>query len=319
MTTLESPLGPYVAHYPLLPRPPAPAYLAERLGQDSAARVAGRDREASPLERHVYEMVLLDTLVHELNTVRGLLGEPDRLEYVSLAEQTRDRDAAVSGGLPRAIHWIDLPGIARYTMEFALYAPDRRVTLSFPSPFLRGEPAVLGDRGRRGGHRALVAHRGDRLLRERLPGRAGGVPRQRHRRHAPVTSGRDGLRDIALCQAIIECHRPGRAGRRPTAPADTARKDGEVSTQPAGCAPWTPARGRQRETPAAGIAVANAPVSYGAFEITVGHDPNVPDGTSVLDQVAAAGYAGIDLGPVGYLGRGARPGGAAGRAGLEPG
>ena len=58
----------------------------------------------------------------------------------------------------------------------------------------------------------------------------------------------------------------------------------------------------------AGIAVANAPVSYGAFEITVGHDPDVPDGISVLDQVAAAGYAGIDLGPVGYLGRGTRLG-----------
>jgi inosose dehydratase len=59
--------------------------------------------------------------------------------------------------------------------------------------------------------------------------------------------------------------------------------------------------------PAAGgprITVANAPVSYGAFEITIGHDPNVPDGISVLDQVAAAGYAGIDLGPVGYLGSG---------------
>src|SRR5271154_3459791 len=45
------------------------------------------------------------------------------------------------------------------------------------------------------------------------------------------------------------------------------------------------------------IAVANAPVSYGAFELTVGHDPDVPDGESVLSQVAAAGYAGIDLGP----------------------
>jgi inosose dehydratase len=53
-----------------------------------------------------------------------------------------------------------------------------------------------------------------------------------------------------------------------------------------------------------GIAVANAPVSYGAFELTVGRDPNVPDGLSVLDQVAGAGYAGIDLGPVGYLGSG---------------
>ena len=53
------------------------------------------------------------------------------------------------------------------------------------------------------------------------------------------------------------------------------------------------------------VAIANAPVSYGAFELTVGIDPSVPDGTAVLDEVAAAGYAGIDLGPVGYLGRGA--------------
>jgi inosose dehydratase len=47
--------------------------------------------------------------------------------------------------------------------------------------------------------------------------------------------------------------------------------------------------------------VANAPVSYGAFEVTVGIDPNVPDASMVLDEVAAAGYAGIDLGPIGYL------------------
>jgi inosose dehydratase len=34
----------------------------------------------------------------------------------------------------------------------------------------------------------------------------------------------------------------------------------------------------------------------------------VPDGTRVLDQVAEAGYTGIDLGPVGYLGTGERLG-----------
>jgi inosose dehydratase len=54
-----------------------------------------------------------------------------------------------------------------------------------------------------------------------------------------------------------------------------------------------------------GILIANAPVSYGAFELTVGIDPNVPDASLVLDEVAGAGYAGIDLGPVGYLGDGA--------------
>lgn len=52
------------------------------------------------------------------------------------------------------------------------------------------------------------------------------------------------------------------------------------------------------------IVIANAPVSYGAFELTVGILPDVPDGAAVLDEVAAAGYAGIDLGPLGYFGYG---------------
>ncbi len=53
-----------------------------------------------------------------------------------------------------------------------------------------------------------------------------------------------------------------------------------------------------------GIRVANAPISYGAFELTVGIDPNVPDGIGILDEVSTSGYSGIDLGPVGYLGEG---------------
>src|SRR2546430_5278325 len=57
-------------------------------------------------------------------------------------------------------------------------------------------------------------------------------------------------------------------------------------------------------TEAAMVVIANAPVSYGAFELTVGILPDVPDGDAVLDEVAGAGYAGIDLGPVGYLGNG---------------
>jgi inosose dehydratase len=64
--------------------------------------------------------------------------------------------------------------------------------------------------------------------------------------------------------------------------------------------PLADERGQARRL--ADVVLANAPVSYGAFEITVGVDPNVPDPVTLLDWVAGAGYAGIDLGPVGYLG-----------------
>lgn len=50
------------------------------------------------------------------------------------------------------------------------------------------------------------------------------------------------------------------------------------------------------------IRVANAPCSYGAFEITLGVVPNVPAPDAVLAAIADAGYAGTELGPPGYLG-----------------
>jgi inosose dehydratase len=50
------------------------------------------------------------------------------------------------------------------------------------------------------------------------------------------------------------------------------------------------------------IRIANAPVSFGAFEVTVGVLPHVPNPLVVLDSIAAAGYSGTELGPPGYLG-----------------
>ena len=50
------------------------------------------------------------------------------------------------------------------------------------------------------------------------------------------------------------------------------------------------------------IRVANAPCSYGAFEITVGVLPNVPGPEEVLAAITDAGYEGTELGPSGYLG-----------------
>jgi inosose dehydratase len=53
------------------------------------------------------------------------------------------------------------------------------------------------------------------------------------------------------------------------------------------------------------VRVANAPLSYGAFEMTVGSAFPVPDPEDVLAAIGGAGYSGTDLGPPGYLGEGA--------------
>jgi predicted dehydrogenase len=216
VTTLESPFRPYVAHYPLLRSAPLTDDVASQLLAASAASVNAAIGQAGELERSVYHDVLLDTLVHEINSVRGLLGEPDRLDYVDLSEQ-QVTVMLRYGDLRAAILWVDLPGIARYQMEFALYAPQRRVTLAFPSPFLRNEPASLvvegGDVGTARSWRS-----------EEVVGYESGFRRELEAFHScvttgavPATSGRDGLADVALCQAIISCHRTGKPVLNPTA------------------------------------------------------------------------------------------------------
>jgi inosose dehydratase len=49
--------------------------------------------------------------------------------------------------------------------------------------------------------------------------------------------------------------------------------------------------------------VAAAPCSYGVFEITADR-PDLPDGPALVEAMADAGYAGSELGPPGYFGRG---------------
>jgi predicted dehydrogenase len=219
VTTMESPMEPYIGHYGLLPPAVMPAGLAGRLKAEHDAAIGTAIGDgASDFERHIYHQVLLDSMVHELNAVRGLLGEPDRLDYVSA------RDGGITammqfGEVPVNFNWIDLPGIARYEMEFAFFAPDRRITLSFPSPFLRNEPATVVIEGGEAG--AARSWRSSEVV-----SYESGFKREIAAFYdcvvngeSPVTSGLDAVRDVALCEAIIACHRSGQPVEAPTRPA----------------------------------------------------------------------------------------------------
>lgn len=212
VTTLESPIPAYVGHYPITTTVPEPD-AAMRADDEAAIDAALGDADASL--RSIYRGVLLDTLVHELNVVRGVFGEPSRLDYADLGS-SQVSVMLHFGDLPVAIHWIDLPGIARYRMEFALYAPDRRITLAFPSPFLRNEPAVLQVEGGTPGTPAAWAS--EEVVSYESSFKRELIAFHRHavERSEPTTSGIDGLRDVALCQAIVACQRSGRPVEQPT-------------------------------------------------------------------------------------------------------
>jgi predicted dehydrogenase len=195
VTTFEAPFEPYLRHYPLSP-------VASPSQRETDAGVPAVLGEADEFLRRTYHRVLLDCMVHELNTVRALLGEPDRLDYVDL------QPASVIvmlrfGTLPVALHWLDLPGMSRYQMEFSCYGPDKRATLRFPSPYLRSAPALLeieaGDTGTTRSWSCVETTSYDSAFKRELMTFHDCVTTGAK----PPTDATDALHDIALCRAII--------------------------------------------------------------------------------------------------------------------
>lgn len=224
ITTLESPLEPYVAHYPL--RRGAgdvdPALLAE-LAEDDEQRVALALPEGDALCRRAYRTVLLDSMVHELNAVRGLLGEPTELHFARIAPGVASVTATLSfGAVDCTAVWIDLPGIARYEQDWAFFGANGRAALRLASPFLRNEPTQLilegGDPGTPSASRMVKTVSYEEAFKRELVEFHAAVTEGR----APRTGGEDGLRDVLLSQAIARAHAQGRSVPNPTAGMATA-------------------------------------------------------------------------------------------------
>ncbi len=206
ITTLESPIAPYVEHYNLRRGGPLPKSLAQTLSEDDNARVDAAIPGADAISRWAYRNVLLDSLVHELNAMRGMMGEPDSLEFVDI-RKTGLTAIFNYGAAQCVLVWVDLPGIARYQMEFAFYSPERRMTLSFPSPFLRSMPTMFiiedGEANSPYSSRSEQVSSYRESFKEELVHFHECVTSGR----MPVTSGLDSLHDIALCAALVDVHR----------------------------------------------------------------------------------------------------------------
>lgn len=218
VTTTESPFLPYIRHYPLVaPSSDVDAELLDALAKDSEARLRAAIGTEDPFLLRQYQSVLLDTLVHEINTVRGVCGEPESLDFVDL----KDGHATVLlsfGGPTAAIHWLDTPGMTRYSMEFSMHAANGRATLTFPSPYLRNAPTHLVVE--RGEPDSVVSWR-----RDDLESYESGFKEELRVFHDAVTTGAavptngvDATKDIALCQAIIRCALEGAPVANPTIP-----------------------------------------------------------------------------------------------------
>jgi predicted dehydrogenase len=150
VTVLHPDDAAYRTHHAVLPIPgrawsPVPeesvhqGIFKEATQGSVAAEVAGIVGAGAPASWKVAAFLLTVSLIHDVDAVRGILGEP---EDVVSAHVWRDGFAQTSltrfpGDVRASLSWISVPGVKHYEERLRFVGPEKRVTLTFPSPYLR--------------------------------------------------------------------------------------------------------------------------------------------------------------------------------------
>src|SRR5262249_35551965 len=174
-----------------------PADVLARLVADEDALIREVIGDFEPRERFAFAEGLLPTLVHDVNAVRGLLGDPAE---VVMTEFWAGNESMVSllrypQGFRVLLSLQYLWDLADYREEIGLYAPNARLRLCFPSPFFRNEPTpvvVSGTDGEAAWEKRVVASHREAFKEELL--HFATCVREGWR---PLTSVEDGRADVA--------------------------------------------------------------------------------------------------------------------------
>jgi len=156
VTVLHPDDGAYREHHAVLPyaAPKRPGVTEPEMnaGAREAARRAdlkdGLDATLPPaasLDERVAALMLWQSLIHDVNALRGILGEPERVLSSSVwnAGMAQHSLSAFPGNRRVSMSWISLPGVKHYEERLRFVSPSLRVTLVFPSPYLRHAPTKL--------------------------------------------------------------------------------------------------------------------------------------------------------------------------------
>jgi predicted dehydrogenase len=156
VTVLHPDDGAYRTHHAVLPAPEQPwkprpekediAATHERVMRGAfkgcVDRIVG---DKAPAHHRVGAYILFDSLIHDIDAVRGVLGDP---ESVVSAHVWRDGFAQTSitrfsGDVRASLSWVSVPGLKHYEETLRFVGTDSRVTLVFPSPYIRHAPTPL--------------------------------------------------------------------------------------------------------------------------------------------------------------------------------
>ena len=196
--------APYLNVHRLVRTGDVPAETLERLATEKDRLATEAIGPVSQTMKQIYTDVLLGSLVHDINALRGLVGEPQAVEYTAIwpADEALPVIATilrVRDQLRAAFVWAYLPDYQDYFEEIALMGASGRIRIQFPSPYLRHFPTPLVIEGMQDG--AAV------------------------KQHATVSYAE------AFKEELLHFHRCVMSGERPLTDANEARKDIEILQQ----------------------------------------------------------------------------------------
>jgi predicted dehydrogenase len=155
-TTLEADGTLYMAHHPIVrgqPRGPreqtygADMFNAAQRGilasqpLDLLQEATGSD-DSDVLTAY---FLLIVSSIHDINALRGALGQPDGVLSANLwAGGTSFTATLAYPNDVRVVYtWTMIPYLRHYSESFAFYGSDGRVRISFPSPYLKNVPTYI--------------------------------------------------------------------------------------------------------------------------------------------------------------------------------
>ena len=155
-TVLHPDDGAYREHHailphrePLRPGPDEPKTNAgareEAQSDDLKEGLDATVRPGASVDERVAALMLWQSLIHDVNALRGALGEPERVLSSSVWNEGMAQHSLsqFARGVRVSMTWISLPGVKHYEERLRFVSPKIRVTLKFPSPYLRHAPTEL--------------------------------------------------------------------------------------------------------------------------------------------------------------------------------
>lgn len=162
--------------------------------------------------RKVYSNIVIGSMVHDMNALRGLMGEPDRILFTEIWPEPENEPSITTvlayGERTRVVlTWTYLEKLRNYFEEIALMSSGNRLRIQFPSPYLRHFPTPIVFEGMENGaayEKRIIASYNEAFCEELLA-----FHRCVTENVEPLTTVEDARRDIQWLQRVFARYQPG--------------------------------------------------------------------------------------------------------------